>query len=64
MAALPKVDSSGLRLAKSAGAERVSSVVRVSKSELRREDEGKRGGGSGHEERHADRAVQAEGRRK
>jgi hypothetical protein len=31
MATLPKVDSDGLRLAKSVGSERVSSVVRVTK---------------------------------
>ena len=33
MAAPPKIDSSALRLAKSAAAERVSSVVRVSRGE-------------------------------
>lgn len=33
MAKLPRVDSVGLRMAKSAGAERVSSVVLVSKSD-------------------------------
>ena len=33
MAELPKIDSEGLRLAKKLGAERVSSVTRVSKNE-------------------------------
>ena len=35
MAELPKIDSEGLRLAKKAGSARVSSVVRVSKSECK-----------------------------
>jgi hypothetical protein len=33
MAELPKIDSEGLRLAKSEGAKRVSSVTRVSRTE-------------------------------
>lgn len=64
MAALPKVNSSALRLAKSAGAERVSSVVRVSKGEPRQQGEARADHSAGHEGRHADRAIQTEIRRK
>jgi hypothetical protein len=63
MAILPKVDSVGLRLAKSAGAERVSSVVRVTK-----DDDKKSGGGHSPAVRNGsvngDHALQPAGGRK
>jgi len=64
MAALPKVDSLGLRLAKSAGAERVSSVIRVSKDEPRYRDESTQGSVGRHGEKDAGRAVQSQSKRK
>lgn len=64
MAALPKVDSLGLRLAKSAGVERVSSVIRVSKEEPRPQNEDGRRTAGRYEEQDARRPVQPEGKRK
>jgi len=64
MATFPKIDSAGLRAAKTMGGERVASVVRVKREGLRKSGQERRGtpvqngGVNGHQD------VQPEGGRK